>query len=508
MSLFSKAVESQSRTKTAKPKAKTFANTVRDTPVSTTTTNGMGAFTSTCRANVDLFGKIGASRGKDITKLFNSALIEDSELAIRIALWARDVRGGSGERKLVRDILVHLEKVNPDYLTKTQLLRKVAELGRWDDLLVFQTDAVKQAAFTLIREALAAGNGLAAKWMPRKGPVAVELRNAFGMTPKQYRKTLVNLTKVVETQMCDREFGAINFSHVPSLAMSRYTKAFAKQAPAEFTAFKEALKKGDPKVAKVNAGAVYPYDIIKTVRYGDSAIADAQWDALPNFIGDANVLPIVDVSGSMSCAAGGASKGVTVTCMDVAVSLGMYCASKNTGKFKDLWMTFSSTPEFVTLRGTLSQRVQSMVGNNNWQMSTNLEAALRLVLKTAVQGKVPQSEMPSALLIMSDMQFNSCVRTGVSARGYYTSGGSKPTARAIEMIRSEYEAAGYTAPAVIFWNINAASNVPVSFDETGTALVSGFSPSIMKSVLATDLKNISPEGIMRKTVMTDRYDFR
>lgn len=486
----------------------TFANAVRNTPNLTTTTNGMAAYTSTCRANVDLFGKLGASRGKDITQLFNLALIEDSELAIRIALWGRDVRSGAGERKLFRDILVHLESVNPDYLLNTNLLRRVPELGRFDDLLVFKTDRVKTAAFNIIREALEVGNGLAAKWLPRKGAVAVELRNFFGWTPKFYRKTLVRLTQVVETQMCNREFDAINFTHVPSLAMSRYTKSFAKRAPDAFTAFKEALKKGDPKVAKVNAGAVYPYDVIKTVKYGDSAIADAQWDALPNYIGDANVLPLVDVSGSMSCAAGGSSKGVTTTCLDVAVSLGLYCASKNTGAFKDLFLTFSTDPEFITLKGSLSQRYTAM-SRSNWQMSTNLELALTKILNLAVKNKVPHGDMPQALLIMSDMQFNTCVGGGPagSDRSLYGGRGAL-NPRAIEMIRDQYRAAGYEPPAVIFWNINAAGNVPVSYDETGTALVSGFSPSIMKSILSADLNNMTPEGIMRKTIMADRYDFR
>jgi hypothetical protein len=469
-----------------------FANAVRNTPTETRTTNGMKAFESTCRANVDLFGKLGASRGKDITKLFNLALIEDSELAIRIALHGRDVRQGAGERKLFRDILQHLESVNPDYLLNTNLLFKVPELGRWDDLLVFKTDAVKAAAYTVILEALKSGDGLCAKWMPRQGAQAAELRNFFGMSPKRWRKTLVGLTNVVETTMCNREFEAINFNHVPSLAMSRYTKAFAKRAPDQFGAWKEALKKGDPKVAKVNAGAVYPYDIIKTVRYGDSAVADAQWDALPNFIGDSNVLPLVDVSGSMTRPAGGhGQKGVTTTCLDVAVSLGLYCASKNTGAFKDLFLTFSTTPQFISLKGSLSQRYNAM-SRSNWSMSTNLQGALKSILDLAVKKKVPQEDMPNALLIMSDMQFNCC----------------RPDARAVEMIRKDYERAGYEAPAVIFWNINAASNVPVSFDETGTALVAGFSPSIMKSVLSADLQNMTPEGIMRKTVMTDRYDFR
>lgn len=481
----------------------TFANAVRNTPVRTRTTNGMAAFKSTCRANVDLFGQLGASRGKDITNLFNLALIEDSELAIRIALWGRDVRGGAGERKLFRDILQHLEKVNPDYLLSTNLLNKVPELGRFDDLLVFKTDEVKSAAFDVIRENLERGNGLAAKWMPRKGLQAVELRKYFGWSPKFYRKTLVRLTKVVETQMCNREFEAINFSHVPSLAMSRYTKAFAKRAPDAFTAYKEALKKGDPK-AKVNAGAVYPYDVIKTVRYGDSAVADAQWEALPNYIGEANVLPLVDVSGSMTCPAGASSKGgVVTTCLDVAISLGLYCSSKNKGKFKDLFLTFSSDPEFVTLKGTLSQRYNTMA-RSNWAMSTDLEKALTKILNLAVQNRVPAEEMPTALLIMSDMQFNQCIGSGSD----YWNPKPRNDSRAIEMIRDKYEAAGYKAPAVIFWNLNSSGNVPVSYDESGTALVSGFSPAIMKSVLSADFENMTPEGIMRKTVMVEKYDFR
>lgn len=470
----------------------TFADAVRNTPNETRTTNGMVAYESTCRANVDLFGKLGASRGKDITQLFDLALIEDSELAIRIALHGRDVRQGAGERKLFRDILQHLEKVSPNYLTDTNLLRKVPELGRFDDLLVFKTKEVKTVAYNIIANALSEGNGLCAKWMPRKGAIARELRDFMGYSPKQYRKTLVSLTNVVETLMCNREFEEINFNHVPSLAMSRYTKAFRKHAPAHFEAWVNALKKGDPKVAKVNAGAVYPYDIVKTIHYGDSAVADAQWEALPNYVGDSRVLPLVDVSGSMTMPVGGyTKKGVNVSMLDVAVSLGMYCASKNTGVFKDTFLTFSSTPRFITVTGTLSQRYRTM-SRANWDMSTNLQSALKKILSVAKQNNVPQEEMPHALLIMSDMQFNSC----------------KPDVRALEMVRQDYRDAGYEVPAVVFWNLNAASNVPVKFDDTGAALVSGFSPSIMKSVLAVNFNEMTPEGVMRKTVMTDRYDFR
>lgn len=453
------------------------------------TTNGMKALKSTLSNTTDLFFKIGASRGKTITDQFAKAYSEDREMALRVAQWARDVRGGAGERELFRQVLKHLEATNKDELLNTRILENATEIGRWDDLLVFTDAQVKDKAYGMIREALESGNGLCAKWMPRKGPVSIELRQAFGWSPKFYRKRLVELTKVVESAMCAKEFDSINFSHVPSLAMSRYSKAFGKNAPDAFTAYKEALKKGDPKVAKVNAGAVYPYDIVKTVRRGDAALADEQWKALPNFIGDASVLPIVDVSGSMTCKAGGPQSKSDISCLDVAVSLGLYCADKNTGPFKDVFLTFSSSPKFVTVTGTLSQKVKTME-RSNWDMSTNLHAAFDEILRVSISNNVAREDMPKILLIMSDMQFNCCT-------GYDD--------RAIQMIRRKYNDADYEMPAVVFWNINAHENVPVRFDEKGTALVSGFSPAIMKAVLAADMDAMTPEAVMKKAVMSDRY---
>jgi hypothetical protein len=453
------------------------------------TTNGMKALKSTLSNTTDLFFKIGASRGKTITDQFAKAYSEDREMALRVAQWARDVRGGAGERELFRQVLKHLEATNKDELLNTRILENATEIGRWDDLLVFTDAQVKDKAYGMIREALESGNGLCAKWMPRKGPVSIELRQAFGWSPKFYRKRLVELTKVVESAMCAKEFDSINFSHVPSLAMSRYSKAFGKNAPDAFTAYKEALKKGDPKVAKVNAGAVYPYDIVKTVRRGDAALADEQWKALPNFIGDASVLPIVDVSGSMTCKAGGPQSKSDISCLDVAVSLGLYCADKNTGPFKDVFLTFSSSPKFVTVTGTLSQKVKTME-RSNWDMSTNLHAAFDEILRVSISNNVAREDMPKILLIMSDMQFNCCT-------GYDD--------RAIQMIRRKYNDADYEMPAVVFWNINAHENMPVRFDEKGTALVSGFSPSIMKAVLAADMDAMTPEAVMKKAVMSDRY---
>jgi hypothetical protein len=458
------------------------------------TENGMKARKSTANAVVDLFYNIGASRGKNIVPVFTAAFVENKELALRTALWARDVRGGSGERELFRNILRHLE--NTDVKSAVLLMAKVPELGRWDDLLVFKGDFLKQMAFEMIKNALEANNGLCAKWMPRQGETAAEMRKYFGWSPKFYRKRLVELTKVVETQMCAKQWDEINFSHVPSLAASRYKKAFNRNTPM-YATYVESLVKGDDPKVKVNAGAVYPYDVLKGRIGGymkfdktELDLVQKQWEALPNFVGDANILPLVDVSGSMSCPAGGHGSKSGLTCMEVAVSLGLYLADKNTGKFKDTFLTFSNKPELLNLKGNINQKIDQMV-KSNWAMNTDMIAAFKKILDVAVKGNVPQEEMPAMLLILSDMQFDQCVEYDDNA---------------LQAIERNYRNAGYEMPKVVFWNLNASyGNAPVKFNETGTALVSGFSPAIVKPLLSCDMDSFTPEAIMLKTIMDDRY---
>jgi Domain of unknown function (DUF2828) len=475
----------------------TFVNAVVNQ--SARTENGMKARQSTANALTDLFFKIGAMRGQNVIPAWTAAYVQDKELATRIALWTRDVRGGAGERKIFRDILVDLASSDPH--RGVALGRKIPELGRWDDFLVFVGTPLEHYAFETIREALEAGNGLCAKWMPRQGDVAVKLRKHLGWTPKFYRKRLVELTKVVETQMCAKDWDNINFNHVPSVASSRYKKAFSRHTE-KYKEWTAALVSKDPEVAKtvkVNAGAVYPYDVLKGVishyrmDYNQDQLNHvlAQWEALPNFVGNANILPLVDVSGSMTSLAGGHKSKSTVSCLDVAVSLGLYLADKNTGKFKDTFLTFSSKPSLLHLQGNILDKVKQIV-TSQWEMSTNLHLAFEKILKVALEWRVPQSEMPGALLILSDMQFDSCTRHDDSA---------------MEMIKRKYTEAGYNVPNIVFWNLNAHDNVPVKYDTRGAALVSGFSPSIVKAVLQAEMDNFTPEAIMMQTIMSPRYDY-
>lgn len=458
-----------------------FVNAVQETPVETRTINGMKTNASSMNALVDLFFAIGASRGKDMTKPFEKAIVANETLALRLLMWARDVRGGAGEREVVRKILTYMEKHHPAALER--ILPLIPEYGRFDDLLVFRTQAFKEKAYVIIGDALRAGNGLAAKWMPRKGPIAVEIRNFFGMSPKQYRKSLVALTKVVEQDMCAKRWNMIEYSHVPSLAAARYQKAFNRNDPMGYAKYKSKLATGE---AKINANAVYPYDVIKSGKFGgDHAVMQAQWDALPRYIGDELVLPMCDVSGSMGCPVGGNDN---LSCMDVCVSLGLYLADKNTGPFKDMFLTFSASPSINVLKGDLRSKLRQLE-TANWGMNTNLNAAFDEILRVAVKGKVKAADMPKYLLIMSDMEFDRCTQFDDSA---------------MQMIQRKFEAAGYEVPKIVFWNLHArAGNVPVKYNMKNVALVSGFSPSIMSAVLGA--KDMSPVSVMLETLNSERY---
>lgn len=470
----------------------TFVNSLKNgSAPDTQTTNGMGAHSNTGSVFVDLFSMVGASRDsvRAVIDAFERALNVDKNIAAKILLWARDVREGAGERMIPREMLKFLENRDPELLIR--LLPKLPELGRFDDLLIFGNPKVKKAALSLFADALRSGSGLAAKWAPREKSAnrkqALELMKFMGLSPKQYRRLIVEATNVVETKMCANKWEDINFSHVPSVAHSRYKKAFHKNAPVAYGSYVSALVKGTPGV-KINAGAIFPHDVIKNAERDASTrdVIDAQWAALPNFMGDGHkALAMVDVSGSMNCSVGGLSG---TTCMHVAIALGLYVSDKNSGPFKDLFLTFSTSPKFVHLTGKITDKIGQM-SRANWNMTTNLEGAFDAILDHAIRNEVSAEDMPSTLLILSDMQFDVCVR-GTDATN---------------MIKQEYAAAGYSVPNVVFWNLKEYGNRPAKSSTPGVALVSGFSPAILSSVLGREIK--SPYDTMMDVIGNPRYEF-
>ena len=458
-----------------------------ENPNVTLTDNGMITNPTSLNKCVDLFFSIGSMRGKSkdkVVNLFNEAYNENPLVASKILFWVRDVRSGAGERQTFRDVISYLTTNSPQTVRKN--IGLIPEFGRWDDVLVLFGTELEDDMFSLIKTALSNGDGLCAKWMPRKGIVANKLRKLFRTTPKQYRKMLVGLTNVVESKMCAKDWENIDYSKLPSLATSRYQKSFNKNDNERYNEYKKSLQDG---TAKVNAGAVYPYDIVKSINMGgDKIVSEKQWESLPNWMEGSveRILPVVDVSGSMCVEVGG---NPNLSCMDVAISLGMYISERNEGNFKDAFITFSNNPQLQYLTGSLRDRLYQL-RRADWGMSTDLEAVFNLILNQAKINNVPKDNMPTKILILSDMQFNQATR--------------RDEFSAQSMIEAMYEEMGYTKPDIIYWNLNAkGGNFPVEFDKNGTALVSGFSPSILKSILGG--KGMTPESILMDTVNDERY---
>lgn len=454
------------------------------------TDNGCVANFSSLSKCVDFFYLSGASRGKDIKKEFLAALIENKDVTLRTLQWLRDVREGAGERQLFRELtLVAIDTLGIKSKSElSDLISKIPELGRFDDLLWLSENspAASDYCLNVFQQALKQNNGIAFKWTPIKGDTSKKLRKLLGFKKEaDWRKYVVSGRETVEQQMCAKQWDEIEFSKVPSVASARYQQAFGRNANEKYSAYIEALEKGE---TKINASAVYPYDITKSVAYGNSAVADQQWKALPNYLegNKERLLPVIDVSGSMSCPAGG---NTNLTCMDVAVSLGLYVAEHNEGIFKDVFMTFHSDPQLCKVQGTLSQKLTQIKGAP-WGMNTDLQKVFVTLLGAAVNNNVPEDQMPTTIIFFSDMQFGACVVGAKNVSAY-------------QMVDSLYANHGYKRPNIVFWNLNASNKtVPVTVGTEGTALVSGFSPTILKSLLQGELE---PESVMLSVVMKDRY---
>ena len=452
----------------------------------TVTINGMATNSSSLDSNVDYFFQIGAMRGKDPISLFSKAFNEDPLTAMKILFWSRDVRGGAGERQLFRNVVSYLTLVSPKVLAKN--LHLFSEYGRWDDIFILFGTPLEKDVLGLIAQCLAEEDGLLAKWLPRKGAIANKVRRFLGLNPKGYRKLIVGLSNTVEQKMSAKDWKSIEYGTVPSLAMSRYLSAFYKNDGERFSEYSESLVKGE---AKVNAGAVYPYDVVKGLIASNSKdtinVSVAQWDSLPNFMegSEKRILPVVDTSDSMGT---GIGTNANLQCIDVAISLGLYISERNEGTFKDAFITFSERPTLQVLKGNLLERLASLQ-SADWGFNTNLERVFEVILRQAVKHNVSSDEMPTDILILSDMQFDeACVSENT----------------ALDMMKEKFDDYGYELPNVVFWNLNSyGSQAPVSFEENGTALISGFSPAILKSILSGE--TFTPKSILMDTIGSERY---
>jgi len=453
----------------------------------TLTENLMPTHSTSLDRCVDFFGSVGSARNwsdEQIESAFVRAIEQEPLVAMKILFWARDVRGGAGERRVFRVITKYMDS-NPHYkeiLYKNLYL--IPEYGRWDD--VFTLTDLK--VFELIKKGLDEGNGLLAKWLPRKGSFANTIRGYLGLTPKAYRKLIVGLSATVEQHMCAKDWRSIKYESVPSVAMNKYRKAFKRNDTERFEEFIEAVISGE---TEIKSGVLFPYQLYQAYnRREDAKAIEAQWMNLPNYMEDNPhmIIPMCDTSGSMTCCYGN-RVNASLTPMDISVSLGIYISERNEGPFKDAFLTFSGRPKLQYLKGSFTARCKQLE-KAEWSMNTNLEAAFGLLLSTAIRESIPKDHMPNMILIISDMQFDYCVKN--------------PNELALEMIKHRYVESGYDFPKVIFWNVNArVEQMPVSYKDKNTGIVSGCSPAILTSILSGE--NLTPRDLMLRTINKPRY---
>lgn len=456
------------------------------------TNNGARTQSSSLYKLLDLFFIAGASRKmseKQITDMFDAALAENTLLTLKCMFWARDIRGGSGERRFFRVCMEHLRKdYNEIYKS---MVNHVPEYGRWDDL--FFSTATALSNYRMIRSGLQSQNSLLAKWLPRKGNIARIIREKLKLSPRNYRKTIVRLSQTVEQQMCARQWKHINYKGVPSVAMNKYRKAFYRNDENRFTAYISAVTKG---TKKINASAIFPHTLVRAIYQGENEKAvEAQWMNLPNYMEGSNerILPICDTSGSM--------EDNNNLPMDVSIALGVYISERNEGPFKDAFMTFSAKPEMFVTKGTLKQRL-NQIKNANAGYNTNLVATFNSILNAGIKHKLSNKDMPTKVLVISDMEFDGAAsKYGVSAEAQRLS--SREFLTNYEVIKRNYSKVGFNMPTIVFWNVNGRpENVPATKDDR-VGLVSGFSPAILKSILGG--KIYSPSQLMLRTIDSDRY---
>lgn len=495
------------------------------------TENGAVALNSTLNACLDAFGLLGAMKtrdAEDIVDVFAKAFAEDRRVAMRMLFYMRDIRGGQGTRRVFRVIVTWLGNNYTDYVLNN--LPNFLKFGRGDDLLCLLDTKCKDGVCNFIQSQLRADESamlaqkpcsLLAKWLPSENGSSQDNRRLARMlilsmhtTPRRYRQRLSALRKyirIVERNMSAQQWSDIDYETVPSKAASNYRQAFIKHDAARYTQYLTDLAAGK---AKVNAGALYPMDIVKNAimnRHSefDDMLLNAQWENLPNYVSDEDehALAMVDTSASM-----------LGDPYFVATSLGIYFAQRSNGPFHNTYMTFAERPSLMQLNGqTLTEQLQNMPCINAG--NTDLEAAFDLILNTGITYHVAEKDMPKKLYIISDMQFDAARGTGPM---WSTRRRRCPPKPFMQTMREKYEAAGYQMPTIIYWNVRSSEcgMFQATFEDENCAMVSGYSPSLFKAVMegttyeevvqddgtVQTRATVNPMDVMYAAINNERYD--
>lgn len=482
---------------------------LRDATNYTLTENGAVTYESTLSHCLDLFATVGALRHVDdeeIVLRFKRAYAEDRDLAMKILFFARDIRGGLGERRVFRTILDYLARKNHASVDKN--IHLIAEYGRYDDLLCLLGTPCEEQALAYIAgqyradlEVLRSGEGqvsLLGKWLPSvnaSNPATVaqgkRIAKYLGIDQRAYRKSLTALRAaihILENSLRTKDY-TFDYAKQPSRAMLKYRRAFWRNDGERYGGFLESVERG---AAQLHTATLYPHDVIAPLFQGYSVrkylgdeerrTLDVTWNAQRDFTHGENALVVLDGSGSMYSYSNPMPEAV-------GMSLAIYFAERNRGEFRNHFITFSESPRLVEIKGSdIAEKVEFCESFNECA-NTDIHRVFELVLRTALEHDMKQEDLPGSLYFITDMEFDECAE-----------GAQETNFRHAKRLFEEH---GYKLPQVVFWNVSSRnSQQPVTMNEQGVVLVSGSSPQVFSMLEAGDF---SPLDFMLKVLGSPRY---
>lgn len=482
-----------------------FVNALEHETNITRTENGALTYETTFNANLDWFAMGGGLRFQPedrIWDLFFKAFIEDRLLAMKNLFYTRDVREGLGERKVFRTVIKKLAIYNPEVVIKN--IQIIPFFGRWDDLYALVDTPAEEEMFRFIKEQLTEDlksehPSLLAKWLKSENAssketkyLAKKTRKALGMTPKEYRKTLVELRKridILETHLTQKDY-TFDYDKVPSQAMLKYKKAFIRNDYDRYTKYIQQVIEGKKKINTQTLSVVQiVHEILKNSDNLSSDMIrhyDTLWNNIAKVDTTENALVVADVSGSMIGSCGQPYLGLAAS-----IALALYYAENNKGIFHNKFITFSENPKLQTIKGdNIYEKIMNLA-RTDWGFNTNVEAVFNLILDVAVKNNLPQEDLPKKLYIVSDMEFD--MATNVN-----------PNAPLFDAIRNKFEDYGYELPTLVFWNVaSRQNNIPVTKNTPNVILVSGMSQKLFDDLIKNQLPD--PVEFMLEVLNKDRY---
>ena len=494
------------------------------------TENGANAFATSGKALLDINFAVSSLRNataETIQSKYQAAFYEDSLLAVKWLFFARDIRGnGMAERRLFRICFSWLANARPTLVKK--LIPLVANYGRFDDIFYSgfegeMWDTVVDYVAEQFKSDIDNARedkpiSLLAKWMPsvntsssKTRALAKKLRQSLGMDEKTYRKNLSMLRaklKLVEVSASSGNWAEIDYNAVPSMANLKYKNAFLKHDETRRRKYLADLEKPESG-AKINSSASFPCDIVNKYfqqpgigwyikNFNKDATLEAMWNALPDYVAgnnDGSTIVVADSSGSMTAGV----SGTGMTALNVAFSLAIYFSEKLTGPFKDKWITFSGRPQYVDMSNCKSLADKLSLSYSKAEVAnTDLKKTFMLILKTAVDNNLKQEDLPSNVLLVSDMNFDQ------GTYQYDSYGASKCSL--MKEIADEFAKHGYKLPKIVYWNViggcDRTAPLPVQMNAEGAVLVSGFSPAIAKMVFSA---KTNPYDVLVDALNVERY---